>query len=291
MTTSIIAVPQARGDSLGAITYWSLQRTPIPRELLKECIIALGLSEKRLPVAPTTKVLLARACQHAAGVKYIVKSKAGFVHVLDEQASGADDKLLMASAATYALDVDDQGVTFVKVIRDTIDMSHRIVDGYKNAMNSYTSEDISAWLTGEAELHAAVRMRSSGGVYFIPEPKQEAWSKLTEALASISQHVVYKIPALRVDSATDAVIDALVAECEQCLDEVVDFIGAADQPSNRSLTARMKRIDSMRDKVALYEGTIDRNLTAMQDKLARLKGVVGDQMNTVNSAEAIARMS
>jgi hypothetical protein len=293
MSSQYIAVPQAGGDALGAITYWTLHGGQhIERGKLIDALAAVGIEERHAPMAPSTQNLLIRACRHAGGNRYVVRSKGAMVHVIGEDADKTtEESLHLSSAAIFCLTETADGQDAVKVLRDNINFGSRIIDSFVAMRDVFTSEDVSQWLTWSAERHQAVRMRGAGGVYFVPQPKQADWNMLADALGLVSKHRVYRIPALKVTSAADAVIDALMQECTAMMDDMVEFVqeqNTNDKPAPRAAATRLKKLDGMKDKIALYAGAVDRNLDALQDRLKSMRATIEAQKDTVGATEVIA---
>jgi len=291
VSAEYIAIPSARGDSLGAITYWTLESGHnIDREEFLDALATVGLDPKHGPIEPSTQVLLARACKRAAGTRYIVRSKGSLVHVLCDESVKDDDRLLMGSAATFCLETDANGGTSVKVLRDTIGLSSRIVGAYVEARSVFSPEDVSLWLTDSVERRHAVRLRGAGGVYFVPQPRQEEWSLLAKVVAVTSEHRVQCVPALRVAEAADAVLDALTRECEAMMDAMVKFVAEQDPEKSRTRATKTKlgQIDDLRGKLAVYAGALDCNLDAMQSRLKKMRATVEEQSDLITATEVVA---
>lgn len=263
----IIAVTDA--EMAGAIVWWKLQGA-LPIERLEEAWDAAGLDSKLLPPNPRPSDCLVRALREHQSSRQLARPlgrSKGWV-LVSEESSG--DDLDYTTLVRARLDEDKNLV---------VDVEHPAGQEAANAMQMafaryrglLVTTDVSAWISHTLVPAArAVRLRKSGGIYFVPLDHVDAFRSWVGALRSASDHVVYEVPALKSDEAVEAILAALVAEADQ---ELTAMEGELDttEMGKRALKVRERRCDRMREKVETYEALLGQRMGDLQGRLEGLR--------------------
>jgi hypothetical protein len=130
--------------------------------------------------------------------------------------------------------------------------------------------DITTWLVKLAYANGAVTLRDSGGVYFIPRPAVDFWSRAATVIETVSQraHQIFRIPAMRNAEAVEAIVTAVTAEAEQVAKEIEDQINAG--LGARALETRKAAASALLAKVASYETLVGQQI-AVRERVEALQ--------------------
>ena len=99
----------------------------------------------------------------------------------------------------------------------------------------------------------------------------EFWNKAADAIQSVSDHKVFRIPAMRNDEAVAAIIDAVTQEAEQEAQQINEEIMAG--LGERALETRKTRIAELLAKVGSYEELVGQKMK-ITERLESLQAAV-----------------
>lgn len=272
----IVATEQVAGA--GALTYWTLSGDLDPSALAEGWEDA-GLEESRLPSPPSAAAALARAVREQQSRHRLVrKTRDGFA-IVAEKVAGNDL---------------DYGVE----LRVSLDVAGRVVGepashiGVKEVDAAYgrhleicTAEDIGGWLCRLVREHDGVALRDTGGFYYVPPAKLEAWRQATRLLSAVSRHKVYLVPAMRSEDAVEAILAAVQAEAEAEAAAVEKEL-EGDSLGERALSTREGRLQEVEAKVGRYEALLGVTLDRFRGRLKVLQAGVSAAMLRAMAADA-----
>jgi hypothetical protein len=146
------------------------------------------------------------------------------------------------------------------------------------ARTEHSAIIVSGWLCSIIERHFnGVRIRASGGVYYVPPSHLPKWRKLTDALSAISEHNFYYIPAMRTQEAAEAIVTALNAEIAKEVSTARLMATYTKPPTKGALSKRTTQVAELRSKLQSYEkllgqslGQLAEELTDVEDSLAQI---------------------
>jgi hypothetical protein len=204
----------------------------------------------------------------------VVADKRHFLRALPKRAGWAVVEEHVDSVATLAHQVvatatvdADQLVIDPPDYRD----AGRIEEEYQACLGRLETTDISGWLADTLMTAAkAVSLRDTGGIYFIPREYVDLYTRYTEAIAGVSAHRFFLVPALRSDEAIEAVLDALCREAEQATLTVETELDN-ESLGKRALGTRMDAAEAMLEKVRTYENLLGRGLGQLVKRIEGLK--------------------
>jgi hypothetical protein len=260
MIQNIIATDNA---AAGAIILWTLAGD-ISRADLVDAWIARGGEEDDLPRAPTVMRALRRACNDVAGKRLVRPIRDGFALVDEHEDEAATLEFAIAARARIqngALVVD--GSDWV--------LGDRIRDAHQRSVGRLEANEISCWLVREMDHTDAVALRERGGVYFVPPAGLERVRKVSDTLADVSRCKLYEIPAMRSDSAVEAILAAVEAEASEAVRGLQEDIETQRWKTERGWVARTRDLDDVEAKMARYESLLGTKITSLAARLASVR--------------------
>lgn len=262
-TNNIIAVPGLAGDSLGAIAYWRLSG-PVDLDALRAAWVAAGLDETALPVEVSPEVALRMACQEQKQARRLVRpleDRKGYA-LVEEEADGDDltyRPTLLAKVALGALILEPADHPLASEVRAA----------YARQLSQLAPQAFSGWLVRRVEASAAVALRDTGGLYFVPRYGLARWRQEAAAVRAATGHALFEIPAMRSDEAIAAVGDALNAEAETELGKIREQLSTGDLGA-RALKSRQETCAALRRKISGYAQALGVALDGLEARVGDL---------------------
>ena len=262
-----MAVPDAV-DTAGSIVWWRLSGGS-DAVGLEQALIGAGVDPSDAPKRPTPREALARAMRQHQEQRLLARPlgrNKGWALVDETPVEGGLDYRVVCTA-----DVNDLGGPEVSGPPDKI---ASIRQAHAEHWQRLSSNDVSGWLTRYlVPAVQAVRLRESGGIYFVPQPHLQRFRQIAGALCSATDHVVYQVPALRSDEAVEAILAAVLLEADGEIDGMAGELDAGEL-GKRALRTREGRCDALRLKVEAYEQLLGRSMEALRERLGGLRGSI-----------------
>jgi hypothetical protein len=261
----IVAVPNYQDDTLtGAIFWWHLEGE-INAEAFKAAWEAAGFDEAMLPTSTSPAQALQCTAKEFCEKRRLARPLAGHAGwaLVSEDATGND--LDYGLTCRMSLDLNDQ----VEVKPASHPLAEKIEANFKHLQKVYMHWAVSIWLTKTAERCLAVRLRETGGIFFVPKTMVEQFKKYVEVLQEVSACQVYEVPAMRSDEAVEAVLAAVTREAEAEV-EKMDAALAGDMGA-RALDNRATRCQEMLTYVESYEQLLGQGLDELKKRIEGLK--------------------
>lgn len=264
-------------QNAGLVTWWQLSGIT-SWEHLRDGWLQAGLPEEQLPPTVGMVTGLRRALRQFEGARTLIRpiDRSGY-SVVDET-SDAAAKALDYSTRFSAWIEDDVLCTRGLDSTERMHLLGRVMA----ELQVLDPSDVSSWLVGLVRGAQAVRLRDSGGVYFVPEHSAALWSQIGDVLRLVSGHRVHELPTLRTGKAVEAILDALTVEAEQASRELAEELDTGDLKA-RALRTRANRCDEMAAKLRSYESLLGVQLDAMRAKVDELNGRVAAAILTAES--------
>jgi hypothetical protein len=277
----LMITPEAAGVC-GAVSYWRASGS-VSIATMKAAWDAAGLDEKLFRKVPEPETALRRAVLDLAK-RVTVNDKTERRTLIRPQVEAStwavvEEIVQEGETPTYkTLEI----VSFVKDLgphffpadgtsAQTQQIAETVMARFSAQQGLFAPEDITGWLVSLAYKQGAVTLRDSGGVYFIPRPAMDFWNKAANAIQSVSDHKVFRIPAMRNDEAVAAIIDAVTAEAEQEAQKINDEIMAG--LGDRAIETRKTRIAELLAKVGSYEELVGQKMK-ITERLESLQAAV-----------------
>jgi len=262
----VVALDQGTKEA-GAIVWWRMSGDTQRADLVT-AYIAAGLNEKEVWGDPGPASALRRSMHSLEEKRRLVRplEKRGAWALVTENVKGED--ISHTNLATVHLGDDDKP-TMNPVIPDLL---QPILDGFDYYSRTWTTDDVSSWLTHRV-LHScnAVTLRDTGGVYFVPRNLLDLWRRIVGALRSVSAHRVFEVPALASEEAVASILDAVEREATTAATAMEEDLVEAELGA-RALRNRAEKCAAVVRKVESYEALLGTKLDVLRDRLLTLQG-------------------
>jgi hypothetical protein len=190
------------------------------------------------------------------------KEKDGFCVVEEERREMALGGNSYQVVLTARIDFNTSFIWF-----DPIDdRAQKIVESYNEHLGLLRSAQISSALVAILDDLGGTRLRPTGGVYWLPESKVDAWAEIGHVIEGAGHGVVNAVYLIRHDLDADAVRavrDAIVvevsAEASRINQEVME-----GNLGERALEHRKDQALGLRSKIELYEELLDCGLESLR---------------------------
>jgi hypothetical protein len=269
-TKDIIAVteniPQA-----GAIVWWRLSGG-LQGDKLYDAWDEAGFDVQVIPENPAPPTALRRAMNDQKQARRLVRpleGRKGYA-VVNESAKADDlDYDISVRASVSVI-----GMLTVESDYDGSDTQRLIAEveaSYKRHCHELSTQDISSWLSCIVIPKVdGVSLRDTGGMYFIPHDKLAEYSAMVDAVAGVSGHSFFKVPALRSADAVDAILDAVTQEAAAEASKFEADLEAGNL-GERALSNRVESVEAAEAKVARYEKLLGAAMPELSKRLEQLR--------------------
>ena len=276
-----LAVPEGTPQA-GAMIWWELSGL-VDVEKLRVAWQAAGLDIALVPEAVAPKSALRRAVETLAEQRKLVRPLAGREGYSLVEETAAGEKLDYKQAVVATVDAD--GVLTIEpsdgLLADSIRASHAL------HLTNLVPSDISSLLVHFCESLDAVALRARGGFYFLPPASVEKFRVAAEVIRSVGAHVCYEIPALRTESAVQAILAAVEREASAEIAEFEDILTNVEA-GPRALKTKAKQCDKVATKVAGYEALLGTSLVELQERLSGLRSRLAEAAILAQAEDAAA---
>lgn len=269
MNIDLIAT-DAEAGTVGTIIYWRL-RGPISSKMLSSVWGSLPESASLLPSATSPQRALRIAVDTVAGKRLLVRPnpKGGWALVSE---TVTEDQAL-SHLVLLTVQITDGELEFHIHPAGEPFKAH-VKDAYAVALGRLSASDFSAWLTHKVligELQATA-LRPNGGIYYLPAFSVARWEAIREALGDVSSHEVFEIPAMRTDSAVEAILESLNEEATASMDQM--FADLEGELGKRALKTRAARCEAVQKKVAGYAKMLGVSLDELSARSTELRRAI-----------------
>lgn len=275
----IVAVPDMIGGRVGLMTWWRVAATT-NFDTLKAEWLKHDLNESELPNLPGDNVALLRALRTCFAEKHclIRVLHDGVYAVVEEDADDANRTIDPEYEVRFKvwIDMEELEIKFDKEVDE--DIADAIFDEFEKARRELRTADMSAWFV--RRLAGAVRLRETGGIYFVPETQAAAWTQFADIISKVSGTRIYEVPAMRTERAVEAVMDAVIAETQS---EVAALTALLDEKefTARGLQGKATRCAALAAKLKSYEDLLGVKLSAMQSTIEEVDARIADMILAV----------
>jgi hypothetical protein len=268
--------------SCGAISYWRLAGTLNYYDLC-EAWEKAALPADELPEPPSEQVALRRALQQYEGpsTDIVTLPRGQGYAVVDRTFSENEEDHRPEPVHTTRFKVWIDSAKGVCVSPANVALRKSLSADQQRAQGILTGGDIGSWLVTRINALAAIRLRDTGGVYFVPETHREKWSALGEVLHAISASRIYEIPALQSSRAVSAILDALREQASAELTRIETALESGELGA-RALQTLARDADERLALLKQYEDLLD---VTQEDLRAKIEGVRARVVEAALAAE------
>lgn len=273
------------GALLGHMLWWRLEDVRTPVATFKAAWTGAGLGEKYLPETPTP----GRALRDAG-----TAAMRGQEHHLFRFAADTGAHLIYAIVREEA---DGKGdVTYVQEAQIAVDGAGQITSdhpehplvaavksGFDVIWGCYQHRDVVASILRVLKDCAAVTLRDSGGIYYVPAPFAATVSSLETAIRGVGRSEVTALPitadpeakaAAALGAAAKGGIERDLAALREEMDAFSDAVLAGEKgPRASTVERRLEEFQALRERALLYRdvlavevGDLDTQIKALEEQ-------------------------
>lgn len=256
----------------GAIVFWRLSGV-VAYEGLRAAWAAAGLDEGLLPAPVSRSQALARTMATFREPGVLVRplkvqaesDPEGFILVHEEYDAGGRPQYHNGMEVRLLPDK-------LECVPEDPELVDQIGRTFIRHLGNLSQQDVSGWLVDLVRGAVALRLRDTGGIYFVPRSHLPAWRAYVGAIRAASACRMFEIPALQTDEAVATVLDALTRETETAAEDMADALDAAAGPlSDRSRKAKAAHLAAVERKVLQYESLLGVKLAGLHEQLETLQ--------------------
>lgn len=260
----------------GAIIWWSL-RGELALPALETAWTAANFDAKLLPKGPTVAECMARsarACQSKRFLARPLSGRRGWALVAETPTYSGD----LAYATAAKMHLDDCKSLQIDGADDSLHQTLKMSFAHHKAMLSAT--DVSMWLSARLIPRVeAVKLRTTGGVYFVPRQHLMTFRAWAQVLRDVSDHAVYEVPALQSDEAVAAILAALIAEADTEIDALETELDT-EELGSRAIKTREAKCEALRRKLETYADLLGVSVAQTNVRLGNVRAaLVESSMN------------
>lgn len=273
------------GAHLGDLIFWTLADARIDRATLEKLWGDAGLGLELLPDQPTAEKAIKLAVREA---------QVGQRERLLRLGKETDDEIVFAVVHERR---DDAGnVTFNQEARIRLDRqrevltsdhdSHDIVSAVRTAFQvfktTHTPDDVRRATVKVIGTWAAVTLRESGGVYFVPSPFAEKLRRLQTAIEKIGSSRLHILPVHDSPDAARSLGDiakgSIEAELAALQTEIAAFVSTPPDRAS-TLLRRFDAFEALRARARLYRSVLKIQVQDLDQQLDGMSAAVEGLLN------------
>lgn len=272
--SKIIAAPGMTGASVGLITWWRLTTDILIYNdgFVGDC----QAQDFPIPALPSDEIALKRALRtHVKGRRTLLRTLPGHVYaIVDEEIPiQGDDVLDPEYDVRFKAWVEDEDAQFDRELDKTF--QDNLVELYEKLRFAYTEHDLSKWFVRVIEEVQSIRLRDTGGIYFIPQQTADRWRAFRELVHKHCESRILTVPAMRAEDAVEAVLDALNSDAESQMAKIWEELEVRDL-GKRALKTRQDRCSVLAKKLRTYENLLGVKLSALRGQLVDVDAAIVD---------------
>ena len=275
MSLSVIrAHLQTAGEHVGDLLWWTLEDARVTRNRLLDIWHDAGLATNFLPEPPTPERALkaaVRQCQvghHDHLIRLGKEDERELIFaIVQEHRDGAGNVTYQQEAR---ITLDRLAPSQLRSDALSHDLVRAVSDAYDQLLSTHTPDDIRRTLVRTLSSCAAVTLRDSGGVYWVPAPYAETLRRLQNAVAAVGRSRLDLVPLHGTPEATQALGDAARSAIQDDLTalstEIDSFLVAPPERAS-TLMRRLQTFEELRGKARLYHSILQVQVGDLEAKL------------------------
>lgn len=283
---NVIAALENGGTHLGDLCFWSLSSASMVRADLESKWNAANLPHQLLPEAPTVQKAFKLAAREAqVGVvdrliRPVVEDASSVVFAVVHEARSDNGTLSYTQEAKTVLDVRAGSVWSD---RPSHELVAAIAARFESLRDTHTADDVRRTITRALASFAAVLLRESGGIWWVPATHARSLRSLQSAIESIGSSRFYLLPVHDTGDASrtlgDAAARSIEVELAELKAEVAAFISAPPERTS-TLVRRFDAFDALRARAQLYREVLRVEVQDLDSTLDGLTSSIESMLET-----------
>jgi hypothetical protein len=270
-TTTVIAVPDLAGArGIGGITFWRLSGR-VNLSALTQAWLDAGLDPDALPQPTSPRAALRSALRTLEGTRLLARpleNRGDYVLTEESVSDDAADTSYTKRLRVYLGANDDL----------VIEPAHHpeaenLRNEYLLDLSTMSGVAFGGWLVDQVEALRGVRLKDTGGVYYVPEFALSRWQRIAAVVQASTAHTILEIPAMSSQSALAAVTTALIDESENVLRAINRQLESGDL-GERALRSRQNDCRAVQSKIAEYEIALGVQLDKLRERVQKIEAKV-----------------
>ncbi len=269
----------------GAVVFWSLSGYS-SREKLVSGLADLGLSAT-VPTPQPPACLKNALEQVLGGPRVLVRplsKRDGFTVVMEDRGEDSNDYRQTLTARILATNGNGtaDGALPVLDFQPEDERSGEVRALFARQLSLLSAAQVGGVLVDLVEELGGIRLRPSGGIYWLPGNKLDEWQRIAQMVEGAVVEGMTRVYILRhkLDAdAVRAVQDAVIAEVGHEAQRIEKEILAPDcDLGDRALQTRRDQAEALRQKVNLYEDILSVGLEGLHTALDRAEQAAAGMM-------------
>ena len=273
-----------KGQQLGSLTWWSLSNNRMEYSKLEGLAEKYDLNKKYLPAQIRPAGAFRRAWRHSCS-----KLAEG---MMLRQITDSDTEIVIGLVKEKP-DEKAHDLDYMVEARIIFDKkSHMITSDYENGTSSMirelysyhqdlTTSDIRNMMISFLK-ESSIRIRESGGVYFVSQQYQKTLEALSNVVQSAGDNVVYTLPIFDTKSSKQTLRNIAKATLDDELRLLAADIGNFDKEKMRQSTIdrKLEAFENIRNRAKMFSRILsfkaksfDEKITELQNSLRRDLGL------------------
>lgn len=265
---TIIHIPDADPNSVGAFVWWALNG-PLDLNKLADSW-SPEIADYPLPTLPSEATALRRAVHEQQNRRRLARplagDRAGYALVTETKSEDISKGLEYTTNIQVWLDNDK-----IKFSPENHDLHDVIKAAYEKHLMTVSADDVRHWLSQTVLPKVlSVKLRSSGGVYFIPQTLIRQFRLLVGSVRHSSAHQIFAVAAQHSEDAVEGILESIRAETAAEVELMNEDLKKGDL-GVRAIKSRIEKLEEQVKKVARYEDLLNKKQPALHVSLSDLK--------------------
>jgi hypothetical protein len=268
------------GQPLGDLLWWELTAASVSRPDLIKLWVQGGLPTELLPEAPTAEKAFKTAVRETQVghpdrlLRLAVENGLEIVFgVVSEERDGAGG-LVYHQQARITLSHQSE---CIRSDQPSDPMVQKLTTRFEELKNLHTTDDVRRTITKTLDSFAAVGLRQSGGIYWVPATYAKELRQLQAVIERLGQSKMHLVPITKTKEGQAALAQAAKASIEEELTalqaEMQEFL---QTPPDRASTLirRLDHFADLRRRASLYQTVLEAQVVGLSENLTAMEGQV-----------------
>jgi hypothetical protein len=270
----------AKGDHIGDLVWWSLSEARVDRVRLTVVWDEAGLPPELLPEPPSAEKAFKAAIkeatvgQHGRLIRLAVETPNEIVYGVVQENRHGNGTLDYHQEARVTLDRNRDQLSSDVPGHDLV---FEVMRRFEVLKTTHVADDVRRAITRTLDTLAAVMLRPSGGVYWVPAPFAAKVRQLQVAVQKIGLSTMSVLPVHRSAEAEQTLGEVAKASIEDelaALRTEIDGFVALPPERTSTLERRLEAFAALRDRAKLYRSVLAVTVVDLDHQLGNMAATV-----------------
>lgn len=288
-----------QGEVLGASVWWTTGMSN--SAMVARAFEACGLA---VPKVPGSKTFFMRAVNRISNLKDIDENhllrkvdkdgkKWTVVHERPSDDTGKEHGEDLAYDPCVGKFEFDDMTGMINVIKDH-PIVQRVLAEFQKISMQYGSVDLARYVVAAIMEFDPIRLRRTGGVYFVPNKNGRLGNLkvLAEALNAVSPNFLYVLPVAKTTGACMSIHKVAIEDINADMDELAEEVEKLHEKSKTetvtegTLERRIEKILKLREKMVVYEVILGASMDNVRDRAKQVEKGIRDFASEVSRSKS-----